>query len=191
MTTRPSHLSNGEEGHAPLEFLDWGSFKVLGVLGRGCTGTVFKAVLRGETVALKTCDLWQHPDYEKELLNEVEVYHALEDLQGYCIPRLKGAGYTAGGLFAIATDIIGSLEDAESLSDRERLVIQTALSSIHRHGFVHNDIRKDNILIRRNGRQFHAFFIDFAFSKQGFRRDFLNEVRSLRALLGQPQVSKT
>ena len=67
MTTRPSHPSNGEEEHAPLEFLDWGSFKILDVLGRGRTGTVFKAVLRGETVALKTCDLWQHPDYEKEL----------------------------------------------------------------------------------------------------------------------------
>ncbi|RUS15037.1 hypothetical protein BC937DRAFT_92978 [Endogone sp. FLAS-F59071] len=105
------------------------------------------------------------------------------DLQGDCIPRFKGAGYTAGGLFAIATDIVGTpLEDTESLSDQERLVIQTALSSIHRHGFVHNDIRKDNILIKRNGSQFYASFIDFAFSKRGSRRDFQNEMRLLRQL---------
>jgi len=40
-------------------------------------------------VALKICNLWQHPDYEKELLNEIEVYHVL---------KFKGAGYTACGL---------------------------------------------------------------------------------------------
>lgn len=189
VTSRSGHSSNGGEGDVPMEFFDWGSFKILDVLGRGRTGTVFKAILHGEVIALKTCDLWQHPDYEKEVLNEVQVYHALEDLQGYCIPRFKGAGYTAGGLFVIATDIVGSpLEDAESLSDQERLVIQTALSSIHRHGFVHHDVRLDNILIRRSGRQFHASLIDFAFSKQGFQRDFLKEMGLLEALLGQSQV---
>ena len=30
-------------------------------------------------------------------------------LQGHEIPKLKGFGYTAGGLFLIATDIAGSL----------------------------------------------------------------------------------
>ena len=104
--------------------------------------------------------MWQHSDYEKGLLNKVKVYHALKDLRGYCIPRFKGAGYTAGGLFAIATDVVGSpLEDVKSLSDQEHLVI-------HSHGFVNNDIRKDNILIKHNGSQFFASFIDFAFLKQ-------------------------
>ena len=185
-TTCPSHPSNGEEEHTPLEFFDWGSFSTLGVLGTGRTGTVFKAILYGEVVALKICDLWKHLDYEEDLLNEVKVYHALKNLQGYCIPKFKGAGYTAGGLFAIATDIVGSpLEDVKSLSDQEDIVIQTALSSIHCHGFVHNDIREDNILIRRNGCQFSAFFIDFAFSKQGRPRDFQNEMGLLVSLLEQ------
>lgn len=122
--------------------------------------------LHGEMVALKICDLWQHPDYEKELLNEVEVYHALKDLQGNFIPRLKGAGYTAGGLFTIATDIVGTpLEDVESLSEQERLVIQRALSSIHRYDFVHDDISRENILIERSGHQFYAFFHRFCFLK--------------------------
>ena len=61
----------------------------------------FKATLHGEMVALKS-DLWQHPDYEKELLNRAAVYHALKDLLD---------GYTAGGLFAIATDIGRPLGD--------------------------------------------------------------------------------
>ena len=177
---------NGGEELIPLEFFDWDSFSTLSVLGTGRSGTVFKAILHGEMVALKICDLWQHPHYKKELLNEVKVYHALKDLQGYCIPRFKGAGYTAGGLWATATDIVGSpLKDVKSLSDQERLVIQTALSSIHRHGFVHNDIRKDNILIKRDGSQFSASFIDFAFSKQGRRRDFQKEMKFLASLLRQ------
>ena len=182
VTTRPSHPSNEEEEH--LEFFDWGSFSTVSVLGAGRTGTVFKAILHGEMVALKICDLWKHPDYKKELLNEVKVYHALKDLQGIYIPRFKGAGYTAGGLFAIATEIVGSpLEDVKSLSDQEHLVIQTALSSIHCHGIVHNDIRLANILIKRNGNQFSASFIDFAFSEQGGQHDFQNEMKLLVRLL--------
>jgi hypothetical protein len=59
-----------------LELFDWDSFRVLDVLGYGRSGKVFKAILRRETVALKICDLWQHPVYEEELINEVEVYHA-------------------------------------------------------------------------------------------------------------------
>ena len=185
ISSPPSHLSNGEGESIPLNFFNWGSFNTLSVLGEGRSGTVFKAILHGEIVALKICDLWQHPDYEKELHNEVKVYHALKGLQGDCIPRLKGAGYTAGGLFAIATDIVGSpLEDVRSLSDQERLVIQRALSSIHCHGFVHNDIHEDNILIKRNGSQFYASFIDFTFSKHGSRHGFQNEMEALSSLLG-------
>jgi serine/threonine protein kinase len=167
-----------------LEFFDWDSFRVLDTLGTGRSGAVFKASLHGELVALKVCDLWQHPDYKEELLNEVEVYHALTDLQGQCIPRLKGAGYTAGGLFVIATEIVGRrLEDAERLTDMECRVIQRALSRVHDHGFAHNDIRKENILIKRNGRQFHAFLIDFAFSKRGSPCDFEQERELLAELL--------
>ena len=187
----PRYVSSVEGEHIPLElgeripleFFGWGSFSILSVLGTGHSGTVFKAILHGEVVALKICDLWQHPEYTKELLNEVKMYHALRELQGQCIPKFKGAGYTAGGLFAIATDIVGSpVEDMKSLNNQERLLIQTALSSIHRHGIVHNDIREDNILIKRYGSQFHASFIDFAFSKRGSWHDCQKEMETLCSL---------
>jgi tRNA A-37 threonylcarbamoyl transferase component Bud32 len=184
MPTQSSHPLNRDGEHVPLVFFDWGSFRVVDILGYGRSGTVFKAILHGETVALKICDLWQHPDYEEELLNEVKVYYALKDLQGCCIPRLKSAGYTAGGMFAIATDIVGSpLEDEERLNAEECRIIRTALSCIHDHGFVHNDIDRDNILIKRDGYQTYAFLIDFALSKKGCKRDFQNEMESLSRLL--------
>lgn len=57
-----------------LEDFGWDSFDVIDVLGNGRCGTVFKAVLRGEKVAFKLCDLWQYPEYEKEMLTEVKTY---------------------------------------------------------------------------------------------------------------------
>ena len=99
-----------------LGFFEWESYKILSLLGRGRTGSVYKATLHGEIVAFKVCDLWQHPEYKEELLNELDVFHALRDLQGVCIPSLVDAGYTAEGLFAIATTIAGTpLGDVESL----------------------------------------------------------------------------
>ena len=43
------------------------------------------------------------------------------------------------------------LEETECWSYQERLIIPTALFSIHRHGFVHKNIHKENILTQRNG----------------------------------------
>ena len=82
------------------------------------------------------------------------------------------------------------------MSDQEHLVIRTALSSIHSHGFVHNDIHQNTILIKLNGSQVsHAFFIDFAFSKLGSWYNFRDEMKTLSSLFGTTtkppqQVSK-
>ena len=58
------------------------------------------------------------------------------------------------------------------------------LSEIHRKGFLHNDIREENILQRgRNG--FKATFIDFAFSKRTRdKRRFRKDMACLKELLG-------
>ena len=51
------------------------------------------------------------------MVTKVKIYMSLEQLQGRTIPKPKGAGYTAGGLFAIATGIAGSQTEAEEPSD--------------------------------------------------------------------------
>ena len=168
-----------------LEHFDWGSFKVVGVLGYGRSGTVFEAVLRGEKVAFKLCDIWQNPEYEEEMLTEVKTYMSLEQLQGRTVPKLKGAGYTAGGLFAIVTKIAGSRKKVEELSDQERNEIVKALSDIHDHGVLHEDIRPANILIQRRRNRFKVMFIDFALSKRVSNKEELKkEMAILKSMLG-------
>ena len=47
-----------------------------------------QAVLRGEEVPLKLCNLLQCPGYEEELLIEVKTYMTLEQLQGRTVEPL-------------------------------------------------------------------------------------------------------
>jgi serine/threonine protein kinase len=156
------------------------------VLGDGRSGKVFRAVWQKEEVALKVCDLSKHPDYEEEMLTEVEVYHALEDLQGHYIPKLKAAGYAYGKMFfLVATEIVGSPVEVNSLNDQERYEIVKALSQIHGHGFLHKDIRAENILFQHSDDGFRVSFIDFTLSKRNNKKiEFVIEMRQLKSLLG-------
>jgi tRNA A-37 threonylcarbamoyl transferase component Bud32 len=130
-------------------------------------------------------DLWQHPGLEHELINEIKVYRALKQLQGKCIPRFEKAGYVPGGLLLIATEIVGApLEDVASLSKEECLVIERVLETIHSYGYIHGDVRKENILLKCSGDHFNAFFIDFAFAQRGSQAEFYGEKRVLTQLLG-------
>ena len=161
--------SNNKKG-VPLNFFDWGSYQILGTAR---SGTVFRAVLNRKMVALKLCDLWQNPQIEAKLTNEVCVYNSLRSLQGIFIPKLRAAGYTAAGFFIIATDIARMpIEDAGFLSAQACQVIQQA---IHHQDFIHGDIR----LKYSSQRQWCANIIDFAFAGSEF------SVSSLGAKHGQ------
>ena len=174
-----------------LEDFGWDGLKVLDVLGRGRSGTVYRAVLRGEEVAYKLCDLWKHPEYERELLNEGKIYTLLKELQGRSIPKLKGIGYTSGGFMVIATEIVGSPIIVEQLSDQERHKIVAVLSDIHNCGIIHKDIRPQNILIHRHGDGFKVMFIDLAFSREfSKKREPRREMAKLRFLLNLPPLVK-
>ncbi|KAG0307767.1 hypothetical protein BGZ98_009839 [Dissophora globulifera] len=159
-------------------------FKLQEVLGEGRSGRVFQAQWRGELVALKTCDLWQNPEYEEEMLAEVAAYKTLAPRQGDCIPRFKIGGYD-GGIYAIVTEIVGSPLEVDELSQVERWKVVDKLSLIHTYGILHNDIRMDNILVQHDSNGVQVRFIDFAWSKPASnRREFRKEITKLKMLLG-------
>ena len=152
-------------------------------LGCGWTGTVFRAELDNEEVAIKIVDLSQHPEYEDEILTEVVTYDTLKELQGNCIPKLKVAGFD-GMLFVIAMELVGSPLEVERTNHEERLTIVDKLSLIHSFGILHGDVRIDNILINYDSYGFKVYFIDFAASKRTSKKsDFAKEMKQLKALL--------
>ena len=87
---------------------NWGEIDLVNELGHGRCGTVYEAILHGDRVAMKIGDIWKYPKIEDEMMNEAKIYMLLEKLQGITIPKLKGFGYTGGGLLALSTEISGS-----------------------------------------------------------------------------------
>ena len=174
-----------------LENFDWDSFEVAGVLGEGRSGKVFEGTLRGERVVIKLSDLWQHPELHEEMLREARTYVELGKLQGHGIPKLKGAGYTAGGLFALMTEFGGSPIEVEDLNDEKREMILHVLASIHSEGFLHGDLRCENILIEhwRDGPR--ITFIDFGFSRKfSNHEESEREMTALKRMIGSRSMKK-
>jgi serine/threonine protein kinase len=158
---------------------------MMDVLGSGRSGAVYRARFLYEIVAIKACDIWQVPHCEAEILSEIDIYMVLERLQGDVIPQFKEAGYSAGGLLRLITELSGSPIDTNNLSDLERGEIITALSRIHSEGVIHNDIRPENILIEHHPKSFTIKIIDFALSKQSTsKNEAETEMRSLKWMLG-------
>lgn len=143
-------------------------------LGRGITGTVRAGVLRGQRVAVKLSDINSgHVDVPL-LQHEAAVYGALGKLQGDVIPRLIGCGWTLGGaVFYVATELVEGVplssvtEDARQMAQM-RAEAKESLMQIRGLGVAHNDIRRENLLIRppeASGKR--VIFIDFGFSETG------------------------
>ena len=75
----------------------------------------------------------------------------------------------------------------DQLKDAERSKIVKALTKIHQSGFLHNDIREDNILTQRGKGGFRPCF---TFSKQNNDdKLFSDEMSDLKQLLHKVNVS--
>jgi serine/threonine protein kinase len=171
-----------------LEMFDWDSFEATELLGEGLSGTVFDGTLRGERVAIKLTDLWQYPELHKMMLGEARVYVKLRKLQGHGIPKLKGVGYTAGGLFALMTEFVGQPIEVGKLDDQMRETIVGVLASIHREGILHGDIKDDNILVEYCHDGPRITFIDFGSSKRfSSRKDSTYEMKALKKMIRFPE----
>lgn len=160
-------------------------------LGSGRSADVFRSTYRGKAVAVKQCDLWLNPECEKELINEARIYACLKELQGRVIPKFKAIGYR-GGRFLLVMDIAGTPVDQVELRNQERKKVVEALSEIHHHGILHNDVRPGNILVRwHDADGFEVRFIDFASSQKiSDRMGPRREMATLRCILGLPPIPR-
>jgi predicted Ser/Thr protein kinase len=131
-------------------------FNIKSVLGMGRTKVYYEAK---NQLALKAIDLWKQSHMLAELHNEIKMYRLLSDLQGRFIPKLLLHGYWEGGLYCIGFSLCGTVPT--SLSESQKQTVLSTIDTIHDRGIIHNDIKKENILVDENGM---VYLIDFGFA---------------------------
>jgi hypothetical protein len=153
-----SPLSSERQINQKAQDFDVNDFKLDTVLGEG-RSKVYLDYYESRPIALKTADIAKHQEMLPELLNEVAVYEELSELQGKGIPKLFCHGYLEDVLYCVGISICGSVP--EILTEQQKHMLLNTLESIHGVGILHNDIKKDNILIDEVG---NPYIIDFGFS---------------------------
>jgi hypothetical protein len=155
---RGSPLSSTSEINQQAQHFDVDDFKLNAVLGQG-RSKVYLDSYESRPIALKTADIAKHKEMLAELLNEVAVYDDLSPLQGKGIPKLVCHGYLEDVLYCVGVSVCGSVP--EVITEKQKQVLLETLDIIHENGILHNDIKKENILVDEGG---HPFIIDFGFS---------------------------
>lgn len=148
-----------------------GHFQILGKLGEGGMGVVYRAhdTLLDRVVALKLVSTSQHndPQARKRLLREARVaarldhpnictVYSIEEVEGsFCIAMQFVEGRTLRQLIA---------EEPPSLEKFFTITLQIAsgLEEAHRRGIVHRDIKSSNIMVSPSGQ---VKILDFGLSR--------------------------
>ncbi|EGF79833.1 hypothetical protein BATDEDRAFT_89352 [Batrachochytrium dendrobatidis JAM81] len=153
-----SSLSSGIQINEQPQDFDVDDFKFDTVLGEG-RSKVYLDYYGSSRIALKVADIAKHGEMLPELLNEVSVYEQLSGLQGNGIPRFVCHGFVEDILYCVGVSICGTV--ANGFTEQQKQKLLETLESIHEAGILHNDIKKENILIDESG---NPYIIDFGFS---------------------------
>jgi predicted Ser/Thr protein kinase len=155
----------------------FGKYEVLGVLGKGGMGEVYKGFGEGQTVALKVlpADLARQEEFRTRFTREAQTLAALQHPN---IVKLYGSGMTDDGVHYLAMEYIdgqelsavihhGALTDYDALRDWLTSVA-AALDYIHDMGLVHRDLKPSNIMLRPSARDTEikeAVLMDFGIAR--------------------------
>ena len=66
-------------------------------------------------------------------------------VEGKCIPKLVLHGYWEGGMYCVGLSLCGTVP--EELSETPKQSVLSSIDAIHDRGVLHNDIKKENILV--------------------------------------------
>lgn len=148
-----------------------GAYRVLGILGEGGMARVYAAEheLLGKRVAIKMLlpELAAHPVVNDMFLREARIASAVRhrnlidihdfatDEHGvaYCVMELAVGETLARRLERGPLRVPRCLETGIALAD--------AVAAIHAAGFLHRDIKSENVLLTRDGRRLVPKLIDF------------------------------
>ena len=160
-SARPAGAAGGPVAAPGAEGPDPERFEILGVAGRGGTGTVYRALDRflGIEVALKLInpDLLEDPDVTAAFKDEARITMQLSHpniLRLYSFQQRRGCPYIVMELVrgtSLRDAIIGS--GALSTMTACQILAQcaSALGYAHMYNVVHKDVKPENIFIDESG----------------------------------------
>lgn len=149
---------------------DWDRYKLLGHLGRGGMGTVYRAqdLKNDREVALKFV-LGTDPRMTRRLVHEASAQSRIDHpniCRVYEIGEEMGQSYIAMQL----VDGISLCKAAEQMSVDEKVGVlreaALAVHEAHRQGIVHRDLKPANILVERRNGRWHPFVMDFGLARE-------------------------
>lgn len=159
-----------------------GDYEVLGVLGKGGMGEVYKGFDAGHIVAVKILpsEFADQPDLIARFAREAE---AMERLTHPHIVRFISGG-TNEGIHYIVLEYIDGVDVSDLLKERQALsqedvaaILQPlaqALDYVHSLGIIHRDIKPSNIMLRL-GTLSQSVLMDFGLAKMADSKIPLNE----------------
>ena len=148
-----------------------GRFEIVGPLGRGGVGDVFRArdpqLLREVAIKVLRTDFWGDPDRQRRF--ELEA-RAAASLNHPNVVAVHDAGVHHGMAFIVTELLEGETLRArmngQPLPPRQAvdyaIQIATGLAAGHDRGLVHRDIKPDNLFVTKDGR---VKILDFGLAK--------------------------
>jgi tetratricopeptide (TPR) repeat protein len=150
-----------------------GAYRVVGVLGSGGMGDVFKAVRDDDQYEAEVAIKLMRADVrsvmtELRFRNERQI---LAQLDHRNIARLLDGGATEAGMPYVVMELVGGIPidrycDEQNLGVRERvrlfLQVCAAVGYAHQHLVVHRDLKPNNILVTADG---SVKLLDFGIAK--------------------------
>ena len=151
-----------------------GRYNIIGELGQGAMGTVYKAVdpLIDRIVAIKTINLSMAQDEKDEF--ESRFYQEAKAAGRLSHPNIVTI-YDVGKsdeIAYIAMEFLQGRELRDVLNDGKRMPVEQVINVVaqvaqglayaHEHGIVHRDIKPSNIMIVREG---HVKITDFGIAR--------------------------
>ena len=151
-----------------------GRYNIIGELGQGAMGTVYKAVdpLIDRVVAIKTITLSlaldEKDEYEARFYQEAKAAGRLSHPN---IVTIYDVG-KSGDVAYIAMEFLQGRELRDVLNDGKRMPVDQVIDIVaqvafglayaHEHGIVHRDVKPSNIMVVRDG---HVKITDFGIAR--------------------------
>ena len=176
-------------GRSDLNTLVVPGYKVLSKLGQGAMAQVYLAVQEAldRKVALKVMaeTLLVDPEFSERFLREAKIIAQLSHpniVSVYDVGIHQGCHYLSMEYHA-GGDLKAKITQGITLNEAQRIVrqIAEALDYAHSEGYVHRDVKPENILFDRNG---NAILTDFGIARSG---DATSKMTAVGTIMGTPK----